>query len=199
MLKEEIIEQFTKRAYLYSSKEKYLLSLMDKYAHICGQEIEDDDLIIACDNALDHNGNMMAWYSKASLAEDMVVNVGDTVHAQEDNGDIHQAEIISINDNGVYMKLANNFAFGTVSAADGRLHYDIIKMDDAKTYHIIPQYEDRDLNYKEAIISSDINTVRKRAQFILSRLDNTFPVTMWSVRITRDGGEDIEVIDEYDN
>ena len=201
MLKNDILDKHIKSAYLYSSQEEYLLSLMNKYASTYGEEIEDEDLGDVHDKALDHNGNTMVWYSKAQLSNDLMVSVGGSVNVQQEDK-IELAHVLSITDKGVYLKLANNsedVLFGTVSLDSGKLHYDVVAAnqdeDEGASYYLAPQYGDKDLNYKEKVNSLNFKIVRKRAQFILNRLDNTFPVAMWSVRITNSDGEDIEVID----
>lgn len=193
----------TKKAYLYASEEEYLLSFMDRYASTYGDEAEDEVIIAAKERATDHNGKSMTWYSKALLNNGVVLNLGEEVSIKSiETSNPITTQIISISDDGLYLKEADSdhVYFGYVSD-DGSLVYDSVDLDIKKeasfnvSHYIIPQYNDRDLGYKEAVKSTNINTIEKRASYILTGLDKLFPEVKWSIRIVNDVGEDIEVLE----
>lgn len=205
---DNMLEKYAKKAYLYSSEEEYLLSLMDKFAGLYDKEMDDKNLEIVYNNAQDHDGNKMVWYTKAVIADNTVVNAGDEIRVKKADGDIVGAEIISINDKGAYFKFADSggdhIAFGVVSPK-GEFIYDVIgssgdmDVEDEISYYIIPQYEDVDLNYKEKLSGNNLDVIKKRARFILNKLDNVFPTTIWSIRIIRGDGEEVEVIEQNEH
>lgn len=199
----KLFNSHTKKAYLYSSEEEYLLSFMDKYSQTYNEEAEDKVILAAQNNAIDHFGENMAWYSKALLNNGVTVSLGEEVLIKSaETGEPITTHVLSINNNGLYLKEADsdNIYFGYISDS-GALVYDPIDSDIKKeatsyiSYYIIPQYNDRDLGYKEAVKSTNINTIEKRASYILKGLDKLFPEVKWSVRIINDVGEDVEVLE----
>jgi len=192
-------------AYLYSSEEEYLLSFMDKYASTCGQEVDDDIILLAQEKALNHKGNTMKWYSKAILKEDLIIEVGEEIDIIDKNNNKKSSQIISITDDGLYLKNIDaeknedNILFGYLTD-EGNFVYEPIQPRLASEIHInshyiIPQFEEKDLGFKEAVKSSNIDTVKKRALYILGSLDRLFPTTKWSVRIIDSTGENLEVLE----
>lgn len=192
----EFLSSYIKEAYKYSSEEEYLLSFLDKHADCFNEEAEDDILSLVQENAVDHDGHKMSWYSKAKIDDDVVLDIGDQVliKSSEKHNPIN-AQVISITDKGVYLKdlESNNIYFGYV--LNGKLVYDGIKNSslNKEAFYIIPQYEDRDLGYKEAVKSASIETISKRSSYIVNSLNKLFPNVRWSVRVVNGSGEEIEV------
>ena len=197
MLDGGIIKNHTKTAYKYSTAEEYLLDFMHKHSSAYENEADDDLVLSVYNDAQDHNGEKMAWYSKAVLSDGVAINVGDAVSVSLD-GDIVESQVVSINDSGIYMRAPNDkYIFGTVVSENGNLVYS--KIDDSPksdiSHYLIPQFDDIDLKYKEAVKSNDVGVIRKRASFVLSNLERLFPTTTWSVKIVNSSGEDIEVVE----
>lgn len=200
-----IVNSFIKKAYLFSSEEDYLLNLMEEYHNSYKEEVDDENLLKAAENAQDHKGENMIWYSKAIFDNGPVLKPGSTLSIKtKNNNEIIEGEVLSINDKGVYFKFGNSIGFSSVK--NNCLSYEVVNIDkmdkksqklDTNFYFIKYYFSNVALKYKETI-NSDFPVVKKRAQKVLSVLDEIFPTERWSAEIINSQGEVMETILEDD-
>jgi len=195
-----IINSFTKNAYLFSSKEDYLLSLMEEYCDLYGEEVDDENLLKAAESALDHKGENMVWYSKAIFDNGPVLKPGNTLSVKINNGEVIEGEVLSINDKGVYFKFGDSIGFSSVE--NKCKSYEVVNTNrmnkqsqnsNVNFYFLKYYFSDAALKYKE-VVASDFPVAKKRAKKALSSLNEIFPNERWNVEIINAQGEVVEAV-----
>lgn len=183
-----LIKSYTRSAYLYPSGEEYLLSFMDKYASLYGGEVDDNVLSFVYDNALDHNGKPMQWYTSAQIG-DVVLKVGDNIPLIKEDETQSVADIISISNDGVYFKIPPNDDVYFAHVDGSNIVYDKVFVSDIDNdegnapFYIILQLSGNDIGYKEGVYSANPDVAKKRAEYILKSLSKLLPCADWSVRV----------------